>query len=50
MLAKWFDLSPMRPDEWAVTNARRWNEAMQLRIAYDAGVEDARAEKQDAAG
>lgn len=40
----WFDLSPMRPDEWAETDAARWNEAMQLRAAYQAGVEDAKGE------
>lgn len=40
----WFDLSPLRPDEWAETDAARWIEAVQLRTAYQAGIEDAKGE------
>ena len=42
----WYDLSPMRPDEYANTNATRWREAVTLRGAYDSGVMDARHESQ----
>lgn len=45
-LIAWYDLSPMRPDEYAHTNARRWTEAVTLRNAYDGGVMDARKESQ----
>ena len=44
--ALWFDLSPMRPDEWAQTDAARWNEAAQMRSAYQAGVDQARRESE----
>lgn len=45
-----FDLSPMRPDEWLNANAELWNEALQLRNAYDAGAAEARkAAERDAA-
>lgn len=39
-----FDLSPLRPNAWLVTEAARWNQAVALRNAYANGVEDARAE------
>ncbi len=42
----WYDLSPMRPDEYAETNASRWREAVMLRSAYENGVADARQESQ----
>lgn len=42
----WYDLSPMRPDEYANTNASRWREVVTLRNAYDGGVADARREAQ----
>jgi len=35
----------MRPDEFANTVAWRWNQAVQMRNAYDDGVKDAQAEK-----
>jgi hypothetical protein len=41
----WYDLSPMRPDEYAETNAWRWHEALVLRNAYQMGVDDAKHEK-----
>lgn len=44
----WFDLSPLRPDAWAATNARRWREATALRGAYQEGVADAKAEQRAA--
>jgi hypothetical protein len=37
----WFDLSPMRPDEYGRTEAYRWVEAVQIRNAYQAGIDDA---------
>ncbi len=40
----WFDLSPMRPDAFAETNAWRWHEALTLRVAYHRGYEDAKSE------
>ena len=40
----WFDLSPLRPDEWARTNYRRWVEAEALRAAYREGFDGARDE------
>ncbi len=43
-LNSWYDLSPMRPDEFAATNAWRWHEALTLRMAYQRGYEDARSE------
>ena len=39
--AMWFDLSPLRPDEYDAMNANRWTEAVQLRNAYQTGLEDA---------
>jgi len=41
----WYDLTPMRPDEYANTNARRWLEAVALRRAGQDGIEQAAAEK-----
>lgn len=40
----WYDLSPMRPDDYARTNARRWTEAMACRSAFDEGMRDAARE------
>lgn len=40
----WYDLSPMRPDEHANANARRWVEATTLRAAAQAGIQDAASE------
>lgn len=42
----WFDLSPMRPDEYMRTNAYQWHEAVVLRNAYEFGRQDARREKE----
>ncbi len=42
----WYDLSPMRPDAYARTNAWRWQEAVMLRNAYENGRSDAHHEKQ----
>lgn len=39
-----YDLSPMRPDEFGRQRARRWTEAMQCRIAANEGIEQARNE------
>jgi len=44
MRALWFDLSPLRPDEWLNANAEIWNEAQQLRYAYESGVAEVRKE------
>lgn len=43
-MAIWFDLSPMRPDEWANTVAERWYRNARLKAAYLEGVNDARDE------
>lgn len=43
-LALWFDLSPVRPWEWDGIDAESWTEAVQLRNAWHAGVDDARDE------
>jgi hypothetical protein len=40
----WYDLSPMRPDEYAATNAWRWHEAVTLRNAWEQGQADAHRE------
>jgi len=40
----WYDLSPMRPDDYAKTQARRWTEASVCRSAFDQGVRDAARE------
>jgi hypothetical protein len=42
-LITWFDFSPMRPDEYAATDAERWTEALELRNV----IEDARARARD---
>ena len=39
-----YDPSPMRPDEYAATQAARWRDAVACRSAYDAGVADAASE------
>ena len=40
-----FDLSPVRPWEWAhLVDLDQWHEAVQLRNAYAAGIVDARDE------
>jgi hypothetical protein len=46
-VALWFDTSPLRPDEWAVTDAERWTETVQLKLAYAAGVNAALEAHQD---
>lgn len=43
-LALWFDLSPVRPWEWAGIPADSWTEAVQVRDAWAAGQADARDE------
>jgi len=43
-LALWFDLSPVRPWEWDAIDAERWTEAVQIRNAWHAGIDDARDE------
>jgi hypothetical protein len=40
----WYDLSPMRPDDYAKTQARRWTEAVTCRAAFDEGMRDAARE------
>lgn len=40
----WYDLSPMRPDEYLNTRADTWTEAVQLRNAAQDGISAARAE------
>jgi hypothetical protein len=45
-LIMWYDLSPMRPDDYLRVNAYRWHEAVALRNAYNEGVQDAAREKQ----
>lgn len=37
----WYDLSPMRPDEHAKTDARRWVETTALRQAGNDGIQEA---------
>lgn len=43
-LALWFDLSPVRPWEWPHIEADMWTEAVQVRNAWHAGIDDAQAE------
>lgn len=43
-LALWFDLSPVRPWEWSAVDAESWTEAVQLRNAWQDGIQDAKAE------
>lgn len=38
-MTTWYDLSPMRPDEFARTTVFRWREAVALRSAYEKGVQ-----------
>lgn len=40
-----YDLSPMRPDDYGMTQAARWRDAVACRSAYDAGVADATSER-----
>lgn len=40
-LVMWFDLSPMRPDDHANTQARRWLETTTLRAAGERGRQEA---------
>lgn len=47
-MALWFDLSPMRPDEWARSDANRWNRNMKIRMAYEEGAREASDEAQAA--
>lgn len=44
-LVTWFDLSPLRPDEFDRANARRWSEVAACRAAYEMGIRDAIAEQ-----
>lgn len=41
----WFDLSPLRPDEYDRTTARRWAEVRACRVAYEQGIQDAVSEQ-----
>lgn len=41
------DFSPMRPDEWAATDATRWLYYEGLRDAFMKGLDDANAEARD---
>jgi hypothetical protein len=36
-LMMWYDLSPMRPDEFDRTTAYSWHEVMTLRVAFEDG-------------
>lgn len=45
-----YDLSPMRPDEFGRQRARRWTEAMQCRVAAQEGIEQARNEAKRLSG
>lgn len=40
-MALWFDLSPMRPDDWANADAARWRSNLRIRKAYLEGVAEA---------
>jgi hypothetical protein len=40
----WFDLSPLRPDEYMRMDARLWTEAVVLRNAANEGLQDAHSE------
>lgn len=40
----WYDLSPMRPDDYAKTRTRRWMEAVACRTAFEDGMRDAARE------
>jgi hypothetical protein len=43
----WYDLSPMRPDDFARTNVFRWREAVACRGAYERGVQNATQEAEN---
>jgi len=43
-----WDLSPQRPHEHWQTVASEWTEAVQMRQAYEQGVDDARSEHEAA--
>ena len=40
VMAQWFDVSPMRPGEWARTDIGQWHRVMQIRRAITAGTTD----------
>lgn len=40
----WFDLSPMRPDEWGRQDATTWHRAMAIQAAYRKGIASANDE------
>lgn len=40
----WFDVSPLRPDEWARTEAAPFQRATSIQHAWRQGIEDANAE------
>jgi hypothetical protein len=40
-MALWFDLRPMRPDDWANQDAARWRSNMWIRQAYEEGAQEA---------
>ena len=42
----WYDLSPMRPDDYARQEVFRWREAVACRNAYEQGVQDAARERE----
>lgn len=44
-MSYWFDLSPMRPDEYMRQDAQRWNEAVILRNAINEGIADAQGDQ-----
>lgn len=46
-MARWFDLSPMRPDEWGRQDAETWYTAVAYRSAYDSTVREIRNAKRD---
>lgn len=45
-MALWFDLSPMRPDEWANSDAKRWQTNVMIRRAYMDGAAEANDDHQ----
>lgn len=42
----WYDLSPMRPDEYKRQDAGRWVEAVELRNAIEEGKAEAHTDRQ----
>lgn len=46
--ARQMDFSPLRPDDWAKTDAERWNFYIQYRIAFEDGRDDVREKKKEA--